>query len=274
MRKIEINEKWLKEQYLEKKRSAQDISKEIGVSNVTILRKLRKLSVKIRTPAEETLIKTNSEASVLYRDRDWLYDQYINQKKHLEVIAREINCDSSILSDWLKRFNIPTKEQLGENCHNWKGRDKSIPYYENKDCPNYLGRHIAERVLSKYFEGVEMMPYKNKGYDFVCKNGYKIDVKSSCLYRPDGALNARWNFDINHNSIADYFLCLAFDNRDDLNPIRLWLIPGKELSHKHALIITNSQQSMLQWTKYEKPIEKVLECCQKVKENENRSNPI
>ena len=267
MKKIQINEMWLKEQYLDKKRSAVDISKEIGCSNMLILRRLRSLGVKIRTPQEETLIKTNSAASELYRNRDWLYDQYITQGKHLREIARELNCDDSILSDWLKRFNIPLKEQIGNNCWNWKGGDKHVPYYENKDCSNYLGRHIAERILSKYFEDVKHMPYHNHGYDFICKKGYKIDVKSSCLHHPKNS-NVRWYFDINRNKVADYFLCLGFDSREDLNPMRLWLIPGNKVNEKIGLIITNSERSLNTWKEYEKPIDKVEVCCEHLK-NEN-----
>lgn len=151
----------------------------------------------------------------------------------------------------------------------WKGGDKHVPYYENKDCSNYLGRHIAERILSKYFEDIKHMPYQNQGYDFVCKKGYKIDVKSSCLHSNDKYKNPLWSFDINHNKIADYFLCIAFDNRDNLTPMRLWLIPGNVISNKHALIITNSERSLSTWKEYEKPIDKVEMCCEHLRIEES-----
>lgn len=265
MKKISIDETWLKEQYLDKERSARDISNEVGCSNVTVLRKLRSIGIKIRMPQEETLIKTNNYASKFYRDREWLYDQYVIKRRHLKDISRELDCDDSILSDWLKQFGISIREQIGENCHNWKGGNKHIPYYENKECPNYLGRYIAEGILSKYFKGVKRMPYGNIGYDFICKKGYMIDVKSSCLRINGRYTNPKWSFDINHNKIADYFLCIGFDNRKDLNPIQLWLIPGKLVNRKHALIITNSEKSMNRWEEYEKPIEKVTLCCEKLK---------
>ena len=268
MRKTQINEKWLREQYMDKKRSAQDISKELGISNMTVLRRLKSIGIQLRSAAEETMNQSMNSAASLYRDRDRLYDQYVVQGKHFREIAREIGCDDSILSDWVKRFGFEIREQIGENCHNWKGGDKSIPYYENKDCPNYLGRHIAERILSYYFEGVKMMPYQNPGYDFICKNGYKIDVKSSCLHKSDGG-NPHWSFDIIHNEIADYFLCLGFDDRENLEPINLWLVPGFEVNMKYALIITFSEASMSKWMKYEKPLDKVLECCNTLKEKKN-----
>jgi hypothetical protein len=57
------------------------------------------------------------------------------------------------------------------------------PLNENRDCSQYLGIHIAERVLSNIFENVKRLPLHNHGYDFICNKGYKIDVKSACNIR-------------------------------------------------------------------------------------------
>ena len=76
----------------------------------------------------------------------------------------------------------------------------------NKSCSNYLGIVISERILSDIFENVVTMPPNNKGYDFICNSGKKIDVKSSCKTKLNG-----WNFYINKNKIAEYFLCLALN---------------------------------------------------------------
>ena len=131
------------------------------------------------------------------------------------------------------------------------------------DSPVWLGIHIAERVLSKYFENVIRMPYGNPGYDYICSKGYKIDVKCSCLshgnknfYLPSG----RWIFGINNNQIADYFLCLAFDNREDLNPMHIWLIPGNIISNKRLMTIGNTSISFGKWSSYERSLDKVVAC--------------
>ena len=99
----------------------------------------------------------------------------------------------------------------------------------NKSCSQYLGIHIAERILSHIFHNVEQMPYNNPGYDLICGNGYKIDVKSVCHVKD---IPNKWNFPIRRNKIPDYFLCLAFDNREDLNPKHIWLIPGHIINNK------------------------------------------
>jgi len=91
------------------------------------------------------------------------------------------------------------------------------PLQEAKDSASYLGVYVAERVLSKYFDNIIKMPYGNPGYDFICGKGFKIDVKSACLYYQRGCY-PYWEFHIKRNNAADYFLCLGFDSRDMLNP--------------------------------------------------------
>jgi hypothetical protein len=61
--------------------------------------------------------------------------------------------------------------------------------------------------------------------------------------------------------IADYFLCLAFDNRSDLTPMHVWLLPGRVVSHYQGISITNSSRGLAKWSKFEKPLDKVVACC-------------
>lgn len=133
---------------------------------------------------------------------------------------------------------------------------------ENKSCPSFLGVHIAENVLSKVFKDVKKMPPCNPGYDFICKSGKKIDVKSSCIYHRVNRSDS-WAFSINKNKCADYFLCLAFDNRDDLNPLHIWLIPSWKVSMYMGTGI--SESTLFKWNEYKLDIGKVLACCDSLK---------
>jgi hypothetical protein len=267
MRRVHISKLWLMAQYVEQKKSAQQIADENHYTLRVILSRLKEYGIPIRSAAEQTMLRNSPpNADQTYRNKDWLFDQYVTQRKHMAQIAREIGCDNSIIGSWLTRFEIPHREQIGENCHNWKGGSPHIPYMENKNCSNYLGRYIAETVLSNYFEDVQRMPYGHQGYDFICKKGYKIDVKSSCLYDiPHG--NPAWHFDISRNKKADYFLCIGFDTREDLNPLRLWLVPGPVINDKITFGITNAPKIIAKWSQYEKPLDKVLECCVAFKES-------
>ena len=158
-------------------------------------------------------------------------------------------------------------EYICKGCSNVRGRKSSIiserrkgvqPFNENMRCGMYLGVHIAEGVLGRVFKNVERMPMNNPGYDFICNKGKKIDVKSSCQRGGGG-----WSFGIRHNIIADYFLCLAFDNREDLTPLHVWMIPGCKISHLKGLSI--NQGTINKWDEYALDISKVAACCDTLK---------
>ena len=138
------------------------------------------------------------------------------------------------------------------------------PSNKNKSCALYLGL-MAEKLLSKVFKDVERMPNGNIGFDFKCSKGMKIDVKSSVLIFNKNSINHKgnWHFNINKNTIADYFLCIAFNNRKDKNPLHLWLIPSKKVNHLQTLSI--SKTTIHKWSQYEKSLDKTIECCNSMK---------
>ena len=151
------------------------------------------------------------------------------------------------------KWDINRRHQLG----------KCRPQSEAKDCPNYLGICVAERVLSRYFDKVTKMPTNNPGYDMVCGKGFKIDVKSACERK--AKTSNGWQFSIARNKIADYFLCLAFDNRSSLNPVHVWLIPSSICNSFSGLWITDSDKGLKKYEKYERPLDKVISCCNNIK---------
>jgi hypothetical protein len=142
---------------------------------------------------------------------------------------------------------------------------RQAPMSENKTCSSYLGVHIAEHVLSGMFDKVIKMPYGNPGYDFICGKGFKIDCKSSCIHNMKRNAHI-WLFGTNHNTIADYFLFLAFDDREHLTPMHVWLVPSNLVIDKVGVCIGNSEKPLAKWADYEKPISKVLACCNVLKD--------
>ena len=132
---------------------------------------------------------------------------------------------------------------------------------ENRNCAQYLGC-IAEELLAKTFKDVKRMPFGNRGFDIICNQDFKIDVKSSAL----GNKYGYWIFSINKNNIADYFLCIAFESREDLTPVHVWLIPGSDVNHNVTKSISKS--TLHKWSKYEQPLDRVLKCCNIMKEKD------
>jgi hypothetical protein len=106
------------------------------------------------------------------------------------------------------------------------------------------------------------MPYGNIGFDFICCRDKKIDGKSSCRHCSKTQAD-NWLFAIDHNHIADYFLCLAFNNRDDLEPEHIWLIPGNDVNDRAGIGI--SVTTLGRWSQYEQPLDNVLACCNVLK---------
>lgn len=134
---------------------------------------------------------------------------------------------------------------------------------ENKKCSMYLGVHIAERILSNVFKEVKRMPTNHPGYDFICNHGKKIDVKSSCA-RIRKTHSPQWAFNINNNTEADYFLCIAFDNRESLIPLYLWMIPGDIVNTRRGISI--SETTLTKWNSFKLPLNKVISCCNAFRE--------
>lgn len=143
----------------------------------------------------------------------------------------------------------------------------------NKKCSMFLGCHIAERILSYVFKDVERMPIHTKGYDFICNKGMKIDVKSCCLFFST-PIYSDYRFKIKHNKIADYFLLIGFDNRDDLNPQHIWLIRGNEIIIRYRklndienFVIVNTLHDLTKYSKYEltDKVKEIIDCCSQLK---------
>lgn len=144
-------------------------------------------------------------------------------------------------------------------------REKSghKPMDQNKSCTQYLGIVVGERLCRHLFKDVEVMPMHNPGFDFICNRGKLIDVKTSST-RSRKNKKPYWVFEIKRNTTADYFICVAFDNRTDLNPLHMWMIPGKEINHLRGISIFLS--TIHKWDKWKRDIDDAQLCCTEMKE--------
>lgn len=103
---------------------------------------------------------------VFYKNKDWLYNQYINNKKSTFEIAEICGCSEVTIWRWLKRFNIKTRSlseaakisfekgkigfQNGENHPNWKGIENYDQGYKtiwNPSHPKSKHKRVKEHVL-------------------------------------------------------------------------------------------------------------------------------
>lgn len=133
--------------------------------------------------------------------------------------------------------------------------------HENKNCAAYLGIVIAERLIKHLFNDVIMMTYGFPGYDIICNKGKRINVKASSTrvrQLKNSTIN-HWKFDINYNKDCDYFLCLAFDNVEELNILFGFIIPGNEVNHLSGIQISTT--TIHKWDQWKMDLNNVQACC-------------
>lgn len=212
-----------------------------------------------------TAIKSRRLCGKCYRDetrehRQEYAKKYYNDNKDYFIEYREKHADEiATYAAEYHRNNLEGKKLKDKLDYAVKNNIDGNPRsHMNRECSQYLGVHIAERVLSHVFDAVETMPNGNRYFDFICKRGKKIDVKSSTLHK-DGT----WAFHIKQNTVADYFLCIAFDNRIDLIPLHLWVLPGHAVNTKMGVSITKN--TIDKWNIYRIDIKKTLGCCDMIR---------
>lgn len=136
-----------------------------------------------------------------------------------------------------------------------------LPMEESKDCAKYLGVYIAERKIGRIIipkmlgEIKQEMPPNYPGYDFIVVEDVKVDIKSACLRHLNGWIG--WEPHVIYNNVTDYFIIVAFDNRDDLNIMHIWLIHrdeiirGDKFYRRGSIMITNKYRYILEFNRFD-----------------------
>lgn len=200
--------------------------------------------------AKERGKKYYQEHGVEIREKSRKYYQ-----EHIEEIKEKLKKYQEEHSEELKEYGRKYYEKIGRE----KRGQQSM--YINKLCSSYLGIVIGERLCRHLFKDVEVMPHGNPGFDIICNKGKMIDVKTSSMLLDCG--NPRWKFHIEHNKTADFFICVAFDNRTDLNPLYMWMIPGYEVNNQGLISIAISR--IHKWDKWKRDINDAQLCCAEMK---------
>lgn len=143
----------------------------------------------------------------------------------------------------ISKIHLTEKEPLPDG---WESKVLTT----NENCSVYFG-NIAEQIISEMYPDAQVMPAQSPGYDIIYNNN-KIDVKSAFT----GDKSGFWIFYIEKNVRADYFLCMAFDNRKDRTLVRVWLIPGNIVNCKDT--ITMSKSNIKRLSKYEQSFNEIL----------------
>lgn len=257
--------------------------RDFGSKGTTIKKELKSAPDGQKHCAKCGNVKYKSEFTIVVSTWDGLspwcktcqHEKYVNGKHDvtMPIVVEKFcaKCGHSLpASDFCKnkanRVGLSTycKKHLSEyNKELERSKPDYIPMSENRYCAEFLGCHVNETILSKVFKDVKVMPYANPGYDFLCIKNKKIDCKSATLSHSKSENGEDfWNFHIRHNVIADYFLLVGYDNREDLNPLRCWIIPGNLLNNKETFAIRIND---VKWNEYERKIDEVVDKCDLMK---------
>jgi len=215
--------------------------------------------------------KCSDEESKKYREE--------HKEKVKEINKRYQQENQEKIKKNKKKYREDHKEKIKKGKKKWYQKHKdeirqkngTQSMYENKLCPAYLGIVIGERLIRHLFNDVEVMPYGFPDYDFICNKGKKINVKTACITFQNKKY-PRWKFRIDCNTITDFFIIVAFDNLTNLNPLYLWMIPGKELNHQGSAQIRPS--TINKWDEWKRDINDAQLCCTEMKNINNIVNMI
>ena len=262
-----IDETWLIEQYTTFKRGTTSIAKDLNVSAGFIYSYLKKYNIPIRSRSEAMKGKPKSDE---------------HKRKLSEIASNRIVSEETRAKH---REYRPTEETKRKNSESNLGRYVSdearqkisiskIGHKVSDDMKlkssilNSGNNHvkfglIIEKLLCNYFKDTIKMPYGNPGFDFYCSKSYKIDGKGSLKQS-----NNYWMFYIDKNTIADYFACVAclINDLGNIIPTHFWLIPGNEINDRSTIAIRDTEKSLLKWKQYEQPLDRVIKCCQEMKQ--------
>jgi hypothetical protein len=154
--------------------------------------------------------------------------------------------------DWYHTHKDEYREVFNERQKRRRYASGGKPMSENKDCTSYLGIHIAENIFPHVFENAMRMPNNNQHYDFICEDKL-VDVKSATktnrIRGASGTITSHWSFSVRKNKVADCFMCIAFDDRINLNIEHIWMIPGDIVNNNINFSI--SESNLQKWVQYE-----------------------
>lgn len=132
---------WLFDQYVTQRKTIIQIANECGSNHVTIWNWIKKFGIEVRGM---------SPRDAKYKDRDWLFDQYVTQQKPMHQIADEIGASTKVIGNWLSKFGIEARTNpdwmcgdkavmkrpevvakiSGKNHYHWNGGSSMYPYCE------------------------------------------------------------------------------------------------------------------------------------------------
>ena len=187
-------------------------------------------------------------------------------KERLEDMKKLMFVSGNEFTQWMQKNGIMNNPTDVDRVFRYLDKSGHEPLGFNKDCSAYFGE-FAERIMIQTFDGAKKMPPCNPGFDWTCKRGDKIDNKARCLSHECD--RSRWKYPIRQNNIADWFILSAWDDRESLNPLHVWvfhkedIVRGRKFWMIDSFSINNTPKGLKELEKYEvtNRLDKLREIC-------------
>lgn len=214
-----LTQNFLKEGYIEKKKSISQIAKELKIDWATVKKYLQSHKIKLRTHKEQAAISSPGRQ---YKYNNFLtehffIEHYLNSKNSIKDLSKKFSIDRSIISKYMKKLNItirtcheqknimyPPKEfSLTEECliffDGLLAGDGSVPKRFNGKARSYSQgckyKEYLEYIVKRSSNyGITFSPVRTRWIkDSRCKKkGYFLSFLQSHRYKTFELLRRRW----------------------------------------------------------------------------------
>jgi DNA-directed RNA polymerase specialized sigma24 family protein len=103
------DEEWLREQYVDEKRSTHQIGDELGVNGSTVGRWMEKHGIERRSNRVANSIRQSDVDLSQLRDADWLRERYWDEEMSAYEIAEEVGTTDNTVRSWMDRHGIEVR---------------------------------------------------------------------------------------------------------------------------------------------------------------------
>lgn len=168
------NKNVLERLYVDQGLSAKKISKKLGCSKPTILRWLDNHGIKKRT--EEEIVKDVYDHNrLLWRDKGWMTEKYVNELLSTKAIARLAGCSPRTIVVWLEKHGIPTRSVSQGN--------RLVQLEKSKDKIWWNEDWLIENYIEKELSACEMANIAGCGFTTIYSalRRYEIPIRSQRL---------------------------------------------------------------------------------------------
>ena len=136
-----LTKKFLYQEYIKNKKPSPQIAKEVGCSESTVLKYLKKYKIKIRVNEVAQKLKYSNILT-----KKFLIKEYIQNKKSTIQIAKEVGCGSETIRRYLKIHKIKSRTHSEVT----KGKNNPMHGKSGELSPNYIDGRSFEPYPSKF----------------------------------------------------------------------------------------------------------------------------